>query len=1392
MPELLRRLAALLASRRPGAEPRWPGRTALLSGGAALARLDELCAEALTCEEASGSPRAALAEAAGLAMAGLRATARVPGDALTDVHAGLEAAAGRCTPLLVRATLSDRPQHGGGPGLGGFPALADTGAFVLAPRDAQDALDLQLVARRVAELGLLPGVLLVEGRELSGSVRPLALPEEELVASFLGLADDEIDCPTPAQVLLFGDSRRRVPRWFDPDRPTAHGVMPRGADLAAALAGRRRFFADELAPLARSAMAELGELTGRPLDLVTRHRLEDARHVLVLHGAAVETAEAVADALRGEGLKAGVLGLRWLRPFPAEAIAEALPRAETITVLERSVDSLAGLPPLARELKASGAADGAELLSARFGIGGQPLRARDLAAAFRNAAGETRRRRYWLGLSSPTGEPDFPKRQALLQRLRRDHPGLDEDILPAAAEPLDLRPADARTVTLHAFRPAEPALAENLAAALAERSGPAIVVRHLPAAPDCLRLAAIASGESFRDPGDELATDLVLLLGDAAPVALDPLEHLAPGGRLVVATERPAVELAAALPEPWLDRLRDLDGRLFRVEAGLDALLAVLGEEATAEECVLPVPVRSHGEVELPLAVRRFRKVGETHDNVARFWGEVAQPRLDGRPGDAVPDPYLASGAVPSGTATFHDMSAERATLPLVDARHCTGCGDCWTACPDSSIAPTAVSVENLLRTALAGTDLPTEDAGRAQLQRSLPQLAARIEGRIAKQGEESFEPGLLKEAAEWLAGKLELGDDEHAAFASAVEAVAGASCRAPLAVTQPFFHAAKAAGGKPELLALAVNPQSCQGCGGCAEVCPHDAIEIARQDPEKVERLAAAWRDWEKLPDTPGATLARAGSEIGELPALLMSRHVFFAVAGGDGAEPGSGERLALRHATAVLEGRGQQDALRRGRELEELRGELETALAQTLAGSVDVTDLAAVGEALESEDGELQARLRESGAAGSVDEARARELVEAARRVEALREQALAGPTGLGRARFSLVVAGSQLADWAASFPRNPFSVPVALDLAGSGPELAGGLLRGLLERAADEERTRRGARLLLEAKAERTSAEEALRAAGWRELLADGAERPSLVLLGDPSSLLGEGAAGLARLLAGELPVKVLLLDDGTAGLSGVDPVLLALACRRAFVLSTSVAHPEHLRAGWNAALDFDGPALVRIHAPSPRREGFATERAVDQARRAVSSRVHPLLGYNPRGEGVFGLRLSLDGNPAPEDAWVAGPGERPFTPGDWALGLQRWAGSFGPASEAGTELHEWAALPAAQRRERRPVLTTAGGERLTVPDRIAALTVERAETWATLQEMAGLVTPFTGAVRARLETELAGERRASLEALQGEHARERAELEAGARARQAAALTDRLMRLAGYAEGEGPAS
>jgi pyruvate-ferredoxin/flavodoxin oxidoreductase len=208
---------------------------------------------------------AAAAVTAGLAMSGLRSANFSSGQGVAYMHESLYAAVGkRLTYVLnmgcramTKATLNVHAGHDD------YHCVDDTGFFQLFARDTQHAADFNLVAHRLAELALNPGIVAQDGFLTTHLIESLMLPERELVAEYLGRAEDVIECPTPAQRLLFGETRRRVPELWDVDNPMMAGVVQNQDAYMQSVAAQRPFFFEPIAELADQAFAEFGALTGR-------------------------------------------------------------------------------------------------------------------------------------------------------------------------------------------------------------------------------------------------------------------------------------------------------------------------------------------------------------------------------------------------------------------------------------------------------------------------------------------------------------------------------------------------------------------------------------------------------------------------------------------------------------------------------------------------------------------------------------------------------------------------------------------------------------------------------------------------------------------------------------------------------------------------------------------------------------------------------------------------------------------------------------------------------------------------------------------------------------------------------------------------------------------------
>ena len=85
-------------------------------------------------------------------------------------------------------------------------------------------------------------------------------------------------------------------------------------------------------------------------------------------------------------------------------------------------------------------------------------------------------------------------------------------------------------------------------------------------------------------------------------------------------------------------------------------------------------------------------------------------------------------------------------------------------------------------------------------------------------------------------------------------------------------------------------------------------------------------------------------------MAALLLSRYCQFAMAGGDGAEPGSGEKMAARLLLAAAEFQQQPLVQRFAATLAESGDAVTALLQETLSGTLAMDDLDAISARLQA----------------------------------------------------------------------------------------------------------------------------------------------------------------------------------------------------------------------------------------------------------------------------------------------------------------------------------------------------------------------------------------------------------------------------------------------------------
>jgi pyruvate-ferredoxin/flavodoxin oxidoreductase len=231
-------------------------------------------------------------------------------------------------------------------------AALDTGWIMLFGKDAQQAADQALILRRVTELSLTPGINIMDGFLTTHLERTFYKHESELIREYLGAPDDIIDCPTEAQRVLFGPTRRRVPKMMDLENPILLGPVQNQEHYMNGVVARRNNFAEPILDFLEAAYKDFGELTGRKYGLISKYKTEDADTVFVSLGSAAENIEAAVDYLREtRGVKVGSIHVNVIRPFPEAALVNALKGKKNVIILERTDEALSPDNPLGKDIR---------------------------------------------------------------------------------------------------------------------------------------------------------------------------------------------------------------------------------------------------------------------------------------------------------------------------------------------------------------------------------------------------------------------------------------------------------------------------------------------------------------------------------------------------------------------------------------------------------------------------------------------------------------------------------------------------------------------------------------------------------------------------------------------------------------------------------------------------------------------------------------------------------------------------------------------------------------------------------------------------------------------------------------------------------------------------------
>jgi pyruvate-ferredoxin/flavodoxin oxidoreductase len=579
-------------------------------------------------------------------------------------------------------------------------AARPTGWAMLASSSVQEAHDLALVAHAATLASRVPFLHFFDGFRTShevAKIRPLG--DEDLRA----LVDD-------ADIAAHRD------RGLSPDHPRLRGSAQNPDVFFQAREAINPFYA-AVPEVVQAKLDELAARTGRRYGLVDYAGAEDADRVVVLMGSGAGAAAEAVAALTAAGEKVGVMTVRLYRPFPAEALAAALPEtARRVAVLDRTKEPGAAGEPLYQDvvtaLAERAASDGAPMplvVGGRYGLASKEFTPAMVKAVLDGLAAERPRNHFTVGIADDVSHTSLPVDVAFSTEdpdgLRAVFFGLGSD-----------GTVGANKTSVKIIGEGTDLFAQGYFVYDSKKSG-SVTVSHLRASRHPIRSTyLIGQGQA-----NFVACHQFHFLD-----RMDVLGRAAPGATFLLNSPWPAEEVWDHLPNEVQREIVDKHLELWVVdaarvarEAGMGhrintvmqpcffALAGVMprdeavaatkrwvskafarrGEEVVARNfAAIDGSLQALRQVEVPTTVTATRHRRPTVSEQAPDFVKRVTARIMEGNGDLLPVSALpVDGAFPTGTARWEKRSLA-AEIPIWDPAICIDCGKCAIVCPHSTI----------------------------------------------------------------------------------------------------------------------------------------------------------------------------------------------------------------------------------------------------------------------------------------------------------------------------------------------------------------------------------------------------------------------------------------------------------------------------------------------------------------------------------------------------------------------------------------------------------------------------------------------------------------------------------------------------------------------------------
>lgn len=231
--------------------------------------------------------------------------------------------------------------------------MLNTGWIILFAHSVQQVYDFNIIATKLGESVSLPVVVAYDGFFTSHQKkRSYSFKSDEDVKNFVEKKKEKHDL-------------------LDLENPITIGSYMNEPDLI-----NNRFQLYEAVTLAGKRLDEIFKsyenLSQRHYEMVEEYKVKDAEIVMILLGSAFDTVTVAVDKLRKEGIKAGVITLNVIRPFPIDEVVKRVKDKCKILVADRQDSYGANGGNLSLEVRAAfqRKKKNVEIKSVVYGLGG--------------------------------------------------------------------------------------------------------------------------------------------------------------------------------------------------------------------------------------------------------------------------------------------------------------------------------------------------------------------------------------------------------------------------------------------------------------------------------------------------------------------------------------------------------------------------------------------------------------------------------------------------------------------------------------------------------------------------------------------------------------------------------------------------------------------------------------------------------------------------------------------------------------------------------------------------------------------------------------------------------------------------------------------------------------